>query len=298
MNKKITIGVMYYLPEHLYVSNEFCIPIQLGYHETNIDMGIQKDNEGDNRALKHPLYSEYSGIYWLWKNISADYKGMLHHRRALTDKKVSFNGRCIMIFHFLKFRLKSIFKHNTFMYADRIECKSYKKYVSIRNDFFTKLPQYLEQGYEIIVPKPYYFFGTNVFEFFDEVVNRLLMSKIKSIIEKDFSDFSSFFKRTIYGNKLFYSNMSIMKNAYFEEYNAFVFGVFDHLEEEITNEGFYINPSKEKSLYRIFGYIGELLTNTYILKKKAEGIKIKELTLLFNKDTAGNETIDMQKLKL
>lgn len=298
MKRKIAVGIMYYLPERLYLSNEFCIPIQLGFHETNIEMGIQKDNEGDNRALKHPIYSEYSGIYWLWKNVNAEYKGILHHRRALTAKKVSFSCRCTTIYHLIKFFLKNIIHYTTLSYADRISCTSYNEYVNMRNDFFKELPQYIEQGYEIIVPKPYHFFGTNILEFFDEVVNRILMNKVKSIIEKEFPDFFPFFNRTIYGNKLYYANMSIMKNAYFEEYNAFIFGVFDRLEKEIVDEGFYINPVKEKSLYRIFGYIGELLTNTYILKKKTEGTKIKELTLLFNEDVVGNEKIDMRKLQM
>ena len=56
MNRKMSIGVCYYLPEPTYICNEYCIPIQLGFYETGIEMGIQKDNTGDNRSLKHPSY--------------------------------------------------------------------------------------------------------------------------------------------------------------------------------------------------------------------------------------------------
>lgn len=52
MNRKMSIGVCYYLPEPTYICNEYCIPIQLGFYETGIEMGIQKDNTGDNRSLK------------------------------------------------------------------------------------------------------------------------------------------------------------------------------------------------------------------------------------------------------
>ena len=68
-------------PSRKYINNDECFPLQLGYDETGLDLGIQKDNEGEQRSDKHFLYSEYSGIYWLWKNVNAEYKGMLHHRR-------------------------------------------------------------------------------------------------------------------------------------------------------------------------------------------------------------------------
>ena len=56
--RKLAIAVCYYYPEKEYLQNEACIPLQLGYDETHLDMGIQKDNEGDNRGDKHPYYSE------------------------------------------------------------------------------------------------------------------------------------------------------------------------------------------------------------------------------------------------
>ena len=82
--RKLAIAVCYYYAEDEYLQNEACIPIQLGFDETHIELGIQKDNVGDNRGDKHPYYSELSGLYWIWKNIDAEYKGLFHHRRAFT----------------------------------------------------------------------------------------------------------------------------------------------------------------------------------------------------------------------
>lgn len=87
MGNKIQIGVLYYLEEDSYLKSNTIIPIQLGYHETGIDMGIQKDNTGDNRSDRHPIYSEYSGIYWMWKNVHASYKGVYQHRRSFVSRK-------------------------------------------------------------------------------------------------------------------------------------------------------------------------------------------------------------------
>lgn len=295
----IAIGVLYFMPEESYISNEYCIPIQLGFHETGIDMGIQKDNEGDHRALKHPLYSEYSGIYWLWKNVNADYKGMLHHRRALTLDTVTIRYYSRILKNWSKSYIKCfLLQHSPYMYAHVIDCSTSEEYNIKRDNFLSELPHILELGYDIVVPKPYHLYWTNVGEIFDEVVNRMLLAKLKHIIKINYPIYYDYFLNNINGTLLYYSNINIMKTQYFDEYNEFAFGCFDQLEEQLVNEGYYINPEREKSLYRIFGYIGELLLSTYIHKKKKDGLKIKELPLLFNKAVTGYDDSQTKTIKL
>lgn len=285
--KKIAIVVLYYMPESEYLSNEYCIPIQVGFHETKEDFGILKDNTGDHRAKKHPIYSEYSGIYWLWKNVNAEYKGMLHHRRAFTTEKMTLKHHAYKLYTYCKVFIKNIFfKHTIFSYADRIECEKSNEYKNKRSTFFQELPNFIEK-YDIIVPKPYHFCWTNLEEFFDEVVNRLLMNKTKNIIKIHFPEYSYDFKETLEGGKLFYSNMSIMKKNKFDDYCTFIFGVFDQLEKELLEEGYYINLEEEKCLNRIFGYIGELLTSTFVSKNIRDGVKVMQCTMLFNKESKG-----------
>ena len=89
MNKTIKIGILYYLKESSYIQSDSLLPLQLGFHETGVDMGIQKDNTGDHRSERHPIYSEYSGIYWMWKNVHTTYKGVFQHRRSLLTSKIT-----------------------------------------------------------------------------------------------------------------------------------------------------------------------------------------------------------------
>ena len=42
---------------------------------------MQGDDEGDSISEKNPYYCELTGLYWLWKNCDADYKGLVHYRR-------------------------------------------------------------------------------------------------------------------------------------------------------------------------------------------------------------------------
>ena len=44
------------------------------------------DGTGDNIAEKNPNYCELTGIYWAWKNLKADYIGLVHYRRHFTHR--------------------------------------------------------------------------------------------------------------------------------------------------------------------------------------------------------------------
>src|SRR5699024_57674 len=65
------------------------LPIQSGTELSNSELGFQKDNVGDNISSKNPYYCELTALYWLWKNVNADYKGLVHYRRHFSNKKAS-----------------------------------------------------------------------------------------------------------------------------------------------------------------------------------------------------------------
>lgn len=62
-------------------SKEKCfIPLLCGAN-FNKDINEKKDNIGDNISSKNKNYSELTGLYWIWKNISNKYVGLCHYRR-------------------------------------------------------------------------------------------------------------------------------------------------------------------------------------------------------------------------
>lgn len=63
------------------------LPLHVGKEGKDLELGFAGDNSGENISLKNPNYCELTGIYWAWKNLSADYVGLAHYRRHFSLKK-------------------------------------------------------------------------------------------------------------------------------------------------------------------------------------------------------------------
>lgn len=59
------------------------LPVQVGASAANQDMGYQRDDQGQSISQKNTLYCELTGLYWAWKNLSAEALGIVHYRRYL-----------------------------------------------------------------------------------------------------------------------------------------------------------------------------------------------------------------------
>lgn len=60
---------------------EMYIPIQVGAEGKEKIEGYIQDNTGENISSKNPYFCELTGLYWAWKNLDADYVGLVHYRR-------------------------------------------------------------------------------------------------------------------------------------------------------------------------------------------------------------------------
>lgn len=83
MDIKILIAThkKYWMPE-----DDVYLPIHVG-REGKHDLGYIGDNTGDNISEKNSNYCELTAMYWAWKNLQADYVGLVHYRRYFTKKE-------------------------------------------------------------------------------------------------------------------------------------------------------------------------------------------------------------------
>jgi hypothetical protein len=66
------------------------LPVQVGAAGKE-PIGFQRDDEGDNISIKNQNYCELTGLYWAWKNLKANYIGLVHYRRHFSNGSFSCN---------------------------------------------------------------------------------------------------------------------------------------------------------------------------------------------------------------
>jgi len=78
MDIKIVTAVHkpYWMPE-----DRVYVPLHIG-REGKQDIGFTGDNTGDNISEKNATFCELTGLYWAWKNLQAEYVGLVHYRRV------------------------------------------------------------------------------------------------------------------------------------------------------------------------------------------------------------------------
>lgn len=86
MGEKIRIAICIHKNYSFYENNCF-FTLLCGAFKNKVDEIELKDNNGDNISEKNNNYSELTGMYWLWKNVKSEYKGLFHYRRYLLLKK-------------------------------------------------------------------------------------------------------------------------------------------------------------------------------------------------------------------
>lgn len=73
-------------------TDKMYLPIQVGA-DGKESIGYQRDDDGENISELNAYFSELTGLYWGWKNLSDDYIGLVHYRRhfAMDGKTLEYN---------------------------------------------------------------------------------------------------------------------------------------------------------------------------------------------------------------
>ena len=75
-------------------SDPIYFPLHVGA-EGKPSIGFTPDNTGDNISAKNPMYSEMTGLYWAWKNLSCDYIGLVHYSHTADGRHLDIARRII-----------------------------------------------------------------------------------------------------------------------------------------------------------------------------------------------------------
>lgn len=73
--------------------DEAYVPIQVGAAEKKTIKGYLRDDSGENISEYNQNFSELTGLYYIWKNVNAKYKGLVHYRRYFKSSTHHFLQR-------------------------------------------------------------------------------------------------------------------------------------------------------------------------------------------------------------
>ena len=281
MNIKILVA---HHKKSLLIKDDIYLPIHVGKEHSNIDLGIDGDNTGDNISTKNSIYCEMTAIYWGWKNLKSDYIGLCHYRRYFTFERKAFINR---IFDSLRYyRTKCIGNISipgaNYMKSEQLNIADENLFKKKANDFSINIKNIIKKKqYDAIVPIPYLFSCRNVRQFF-EVLGRDHISLVCEIVSESFPDFYPYLRKTLDSNKLFAANMFIMKSDIYNDYCETIFSILHEHEKKTLEKGWCYDLINEKTYSRLSGYIAEFLTSAYITKLISKGNNILFTNTMFH----------------
>lgn len=242
------------------------LPIQVGKAISNVDLGIQPDDEGENISEKNGSYCELTGLYWAWKNLKGvDIIGLCHYRRYF-----DFSGQC----H--QWAPYTVFGTDKFSALDR----------SVPENVLAKVA-----AGKVVVTKPTNcqfnlmadyccYHNSDDFKMLQHIVFSTQPENVKKA-----------FYQVMYGsNRKYTYNMFIMRWQDFDAYCSWLFPLLEIVEKSIDITHY---NSVQK---RIFGYMSERLFNVWLLANRKDPIKVP--VMWFSDKEDGMQKYSMVKYKV
>lgn len=168
--------------------------LQLGATNNKNVISDIRDNVGSNISEKNGNYCELTGLYWIWKNETADIVGLTHYRRFFYKHSVIFN----------------------------------KKKVLSEKNIQTTLNKY-----DIIVPQEGHLFKSTVYKQYEESHDIEDLRECGNVIKEIHPEYYGSFEKVVNSNHYYPYNMFICKKEIFDKYCEWLFSILEVLEQRI-----------------------------------------------------------------
>lgn len=215
------------------------IPIQVGAEKKKKIEEYVQDNTGDNISSKNPYFCELTGLYWAWKNLDAEYIGLVHYRRYFTVAK-------------------------------KVPKKEQEKFKIIVNQ--QELEEKL-QNVNVILPKKRKYYIENLYSHYAHTMYVEPLDETRKIIEEKYPEYIEEFDKLHKRTSAHMFNMFIMKKEILNEYCTWLFDILFELEKR-TDASQYNSFHA-----RFYGRISELLLDVWINKNQIKYEEIKVIDM-------------------
>lgn len=223
----------YQMPE-----DKMYIPVQVG-SEGKTDLGYQKDNEGENISEKNPYFCELTGLYWAWKNLNADYVGLVHYRRYFSLNK-------------------------------KIPKDENEKFKILLTE--EQASEKLEKV-DVILPKLRKYYIENLYDHYKHTMYIEPLDETRRIIKEKYPEYLDEFDKLHNRTSAHMFNMFIMKKDVLNEYCTWLFDILFELEKR-TDPSKY-----DSFHARFYGRVSELLLDVWINKNQIKYEEVKVIDM-------------------
>lgn len=183
------------------------LPVYVGAAlHPGVDLGpnFQRDDEGDSISDLNPYYSELTALWWVWRNIDAEYKGVVHYRRLLGSPD-SMHGRTEDPF-------------------DR---------VATGNELITAASQ---MG--VVVAKRRNYLIETVYSHYSHTFEQVQFDVCREVLTDLYPEYVPHWDRLMRSRSAHVFNMFVMRNDLLDEYCSWLFPVLDELRRRLDPDSY------------------------------------------------------------
>ena len=177
------------------------VPLQVGADGKEKITDYEQDNIGDNISSKNPYFCELTGLYWAWKNLKADYIGLVHYRRYFTNSNKKYKTTIEKFKHVL-----------TLKEADK-----------------------LLDNTNIILPNKRKYYIENLYDHYKHTMYIEPLDETRKIIEDKYPKYLKEFDKLKKRTSAHMFNMMIMKKDILDDYCTWLFDILFELEKRFKD---------------------------------------------------------------
>ena len=219
--------------------DEMYIPVQVGAEGKELIENYTPDNTGENISKLNPYFCELTGLYWAWKNLKADYIGLVHYRRYFTNEK--------------KMPKEEDKKFDCILTKDQLEVKL--------------------ANADVVLPQKRKYYIENLYSHYEHTMYVEPLEQTRKIIQEKYPEYLDEFDMLHKRTSAHMFNMLIMKKEILNEYCTWLFDILFELQNRIDESKY------DTFHARFYGRISELLLDVWINKNqiKYEEIKVMDM---------------------
>ncbi|MBR3236701.1 DUF4422 domain-containing protein [Candidatus Saccharibacteria bacterium] len=221
--------------------DDLYLPLEVGVDFHGKKTSFQSDNDGNNISKKNDGYSELTGMYWAWKNLKADYKGLVHYRR----------------------------------YFSMAKCRLGKPEKRLQKVLTKQQAENLLKGVDVILPRKRNYLIEDLYDHYAHTMHKEPLDLTCEIIKEKYPKYYDEFLKLHERKTAHMFNMMVMKEEIFDEYSEWLFDILFELEKrakkiDLKYEGFHA---------RFYGRISELLLDVFVRTNNIEYVEVPVISI-------------------